>query len=242
MLILMGLVPAGFALDRAASPERLQSTREATAALTRIIEEHGDEASTQARAATKDHLERVRTRLEGVGAVVDIPREERFAVRHAIMLADRSIEELDKAGALGLDADQRADLKKRRAELRGLIEYAPSWVLVCVALALGIGTTVGWKRIVVTVGEKIGKAHLTYAQGASAELVAMSTVGLSAWLGLPVSTTHVLSSGIAGTMVAHGSGVQRSTVKNIALAWLLTLPVSMLLSALLFTLLRRALA
>src|SRR5262249_26693609 len=111
-------------------------------------------------------------------------------------------------------------------------------VLVLVALALGIGTTVGWKRIVVTVGEKIGKAHLTYAQGASAELVAMTTIGLSGWLGLPVSTTHVLSSGIAGTMVAQKAGLQRSPVRNIALAWVLTLPAAILLSGVLFIVFR----
>src|SRR5690606_2715307 len=121
-----------------------------------------------------------------------------------------------------------------RAELRGLTEYAPDWVIASVAFALGLGTMVGWKRIVVTIGEKIGKSHLTYGQGASAELVAASTIGVSAWLGLPVSTTHVLSSGVAGTMVALRSGVRGSTVRSIGLAWLLTLPASMGLSAVAF--------
>ena len=114
------------------------------------------------------------------------------------------------------------------------MDYAPSWVVLMVALSLGVGTMFGWKRIVITVGEKIGKSHLTYAQGASAELVAMSTIGLSAYAGLPVSTTHVLSSGIAGTMVAGRAGVQSKTVRNIVVAWILTLPASMLLSATLF--------
>jgi inorganic phosphate transporter, PiT family len=113
------------------------------------------------------------------------------------------------------------------------------WVKVCVAIALGLGTMVGWKRIVVTVGEKIGKTHLTYGQGAAAELVAAATIGAADGLGLPVSTTHVLSSGVAGTMVANGSGMQWSTVRNLALAWILTLPVAMILSGTLFLIFRQ---
>jgi PiT family inorganic phosphate transporter len=130
-----------------------------------------------------------------------------------------------------LDAKAAADYQK---SLKGLTNYIPLWVKVAVALALGFGTMIGWKRIVVTVGEKIGKAHLTYAQGACAELVAFGTIEAADVLGLPVSTTHVLSSGIAGTMVANGSGIQKETVRNIILAWVLTLPVCVLLGAALF--------
>ena len=122
-----------------------------------------------------------------------------------------------------------ATIKK---SLRGLTtKFIPLWVKVAVALALGLGTMIGWKRIVVTVGEKIGKAHLTYAQGASAELVAIGTIVAADLLGLPVSTTHVLSSGIAGTMVANRSGLQMDTLRNMLLAWVLTLPVCVLLGA-----------
>jgi PiT family inorganic phosphate transporter len=113
-------------------------------------------------------------------------------------------------------------------------KFIPVWVKVAVALALGMGTMVGWKRIVVTVGEKIGKEHLTYAQGACAELVAMCTISAADNFGLPVSTTHVLSSGVAGTMAANGSGLQISTIRNIAMAWVLTLPAAALLSGCLF--------
>lgn len=120
----------------------------------------------------------------------------------------------------------------------GQYTEAPSWVIVFVALALGIGTTIGWKRIVITVGEKIGKSHLTPLQGAAAELTAAGTIMASSMLGLPVSTTQVLSSGIAGTMFAAGTGVQRATTQKILLAWILTLPVSMLLSVILFYILR----
>jgi inorganic phosphate transporter, PiT family len=115
-----------------------------------------------------------------------------------------------------------------------LTNYIPNWVKYAVALSLGLGTMIGYKRIVVTVGEKIGKSHLTYAQGASAELVAMGTILAADNLGLPVSTTHVLSSGIAGTMAANGSGLQKDTLRNILLAWVLTLPVCIFLGALLF--------
>ena len=118
--------------------------------------------------------------------------------------------------------------------LKALTNFIPLWVKLAVSLALGLGTMIGWKRIVVTVGEKIGKAHLTYAQGASAELIAFGTIEAADILGLPVSTTHILSSGIAGTMVANGSGIQKDTVRNIILAWVLTLPVCVLLGAALF--------
>jgi PiT family inorganic phosphate transporter len=107
-------------------------------------------------------------------------------------------------------------------------------VKVAVAIALGLGTMVGWKRIVITVGEKIGKNHLTYAQGAAAEITAMATIGEADYFGLPVSTTHVLSSGVAGTMAANHSGLQWGTVRNLLMAWVLTLPVAMMLSGFLF--------
>jgi phosphate/sulfate permease len=114
------------------------------------------------------------------------------------------------------------------------IEYVPLWVVVGVAVALGVGTTIGYQRIVVTVAEKIGKSHLTYAQGAAAETIAALTIGLADRLHLPASTTQVLSSGIAGTMWANGSGIQNGTVRRILLAWLLTLPVAITLGATLF--------
>jgi len=135
---------------------------------------------------------------------------------------------------------QTADLKAvtdYHKAVDNATKFIPLWVKVAVALALGLGTMVGWKRIVVTVGEKIGKSHLTYAQGAAAELVAAATIGAADGLGLPVSTTHVLSSGVAGTMAASGSGLQWETVRNLAMAWVLTLPVAMALSGSLYWLL-----
>jgi PiT family inorganic phosphate transporter len=135
------------------------------------------------------------------------------------------------------DADW-AVLNNYKKHIDGATKFIPIWVKVAVALALGLGTMVGWKRIVVTVGEKIGKDHLTYAQGAAAEITAMITIGAADTMGLPVSTTHVLSSGVAGTMAANHSGLQWGTVRNLLLAWVLTLPVSIVLSASLFWIFR----
>jgi len=125
-------------------------------------------------------------------------------------------------------------IKNYKKHIDDATKFIPSWVKVAVALALGLGTMIGWKRIVITVGEKIGKDHLTYGQGAAAEITAMATIWGADHLGLPVSTTHVLSSGVAGTMMANKSGLQWSTVRNLALAWVLTLPAAICLSALLF--------
>jgi PiT family inorganic phosphate transporter len=134
---------------------------------------------------------------------------------------------------------EQATLNDYKSKVDKATKFIPSWVKVAVALALGLGTMVGWKRIVVTVGEKIGKEHLTYAQGACAELVAMGTIMAADNFGLPVSTTHVLNSGVAGTMAANRSGLQFSTIRNIAMAWIFTLPVAALLSGCLFYLFRQ---
>ena len=130
--------------------------------------------------------------------------------------------------------DENATLTYYKSKVDKATKFIPIWVKVAVALALGLGTMVGWKRIVVTVGEKIGKTHLTYAQGACAEITAAATIAAADGYGLPVSTTHVLSSGIAGTMAASGSGLQWSTIRNIAMAWVLTLPAAMLISGCLY--------
>jgi PiT family inorganic phosphate transporter len=129
-------------------------------------------------------------------------------------------------------------MARYKGRLDNATKFIPTWVKVAVAIALGLGTMIGWKRIVVTVGEKIGKDHLTYAQGGAAEIVAMFTIGAADQFGLPVSTTHVLASGVAGTMVANGSGLQWATVRNLAMAWVLTLPVAIVLSGALYWIFR----
>ena len=187
----------------------------------------------------KELLGALHADLHGKSSPNDLTEETRWGGRTKTLLIEQVLNQLQARIVPILVAEKAAILNQSRAHLRGTIEYAPTWVLVAVAFALGLGTMVGWKRIVVTVGEKIGKTHLTYAQGASAELVAATTIGLGNVLGMPVSTTHVLSSGVAGTMAANKSGLQMSTIKSIALAWILTLPVSMILGGGLFLIFRQ---
>ncbi|ARP81672.1 anion permease [Bordetella genomosp. 8] len=172
------------------------------------------------------------------GTLAAVPADAVGNVRNDMYLASETISHIKKKGGAGFDHDTQANVDAFKQELDASTKFIPLWVKVAVAIALGLGTMVGWKRIVVTVGEKIGKTHLTYAQGASAEVVAMLTIGAADMYGLPVSTTHVLSSGVAGTMAANRSGLQLATLRNLALAWVLTLPAAMLLSGLLYWALR----
>jgi PiT family inorganic phosphate transporter len=149
-------------------------------------------------------------------------------------LTSEAIRFLMKDKENDLNKEEVATLNAYKGSLDSATKFIPTWVKVAVAIALGLGTMIGWKRIVVTVGEKIGKTHLTYAQGASAELVAAATIGAADMFGLPVSTTHVLSSGVAGAMAANGSGLQVATIRNMVMAWVLTLPVAILLSGTLY--------
>ena len=172
----------------------------------------------------------VLARMNGLTDLHNVPGADRRALRLNVYLVSESLARLAKIKKVpnGLDAGVAERYQK---SLKSLTNFIPTWIKFAVALALGLGTMIGWKRIVVTVGEKIGKAHLTYAQGACAELVAWGTIEAADTLGLPVSTTHILSSGIAGTMVANKSGIQGGTVRNIILAWVLTLPVCVILGA-----------
>jgi PiT family inorganic phosphate transporter len=172
------------------------------------------------------------------GSVAKTPLDKVQNVRNDMYLVDEALRVLAKDKESELTADEKKQIGEFKKQLDFSTKFIPLWVKVCVAIALGLGTMVGWKRIVVTVGEKIGKTHLTYGQGAAAEIIAAATIGAADGLGLPVSTTHVLSSGVAGTMVANGSGMQWSTVRSIALAWVLTLPAAMLLSGFLFVIFR----
>lgn len=155
-------------------------------------------------------------------------------IRNDMYLTSEAIKNLDKKQPDLLQGKTKKDVAAFKADMDKATKFIPAWVKVMVALALGLGTMVGWKRIVITVGEKIGKTHLNYGQGASAELVAMSTIAAADMFGLPVSTTHVLSSGVAGTMVANKAGLQKSTVLNLLMAWVLTLPAAIILSGSLF--------
>jgi PiT family inorganic phosphate transporter len=181
--------------------------------------------------------------------------DQKFQIRKAALTINKNAKKLIESESVALSATDLNTLKKATAGkkapffsfgsssssgIAGITDFAPAWVMWLVALSLGLGTMVGWKRIVVTIGEKIGKNHLTYAQGASAELIASLTIGLATAYKWPVSTTHVLSSGIAGTMVANRGikNLQGGTVKNIVMAWVLTLPITIILSATLFVFFR----
>jgi PiT family inorganic phosphate transporter len=175
----------------------------------------------------------IRNEVTLYGSLKGVPQEMQANVRNQMYLASETMRLMAKNGPKMDPADAKA-LAAYKAELDKSTKFIPPWVKVAVALALGMGTMIGWKRIVVTVGEKIGKTHLTYAQGASAELVTMATILGADSIGVPVSTTHILSSGVAGTMAANHSGLQLSTVRDIALAWIFTLPAAALLSGTLF--------
>ena len=172
--------------------------------------------------------------VRGYGSLSKVPAEAVANVRNDMYLTSETIRLMEKNKVGDFDADTQDKLKLFKDQIDSATRFIPTWVKIAVAIALGLGTLVGWRRIVVTVGEKIGKTHMTYAQGASAEVVAMLTIGAADMYGLPVSTTHVLSSGVAGSMVANGSGLQLRTLRNLAMAWVLTLPAAILLSGSLY--------
>jgi len=261
MLILVGTVPMAYALNRAMpASETVRFVAMADSAQAALQRSAPVSSPTSTPAAARDVLSTfVRTRefnaavvpalaatagsiaqqVKTHGSLAGVPAEAVANVRNDMYLASEALRHLDKSGAARFDDDTRAKVGEFRKQLDQATKFIPVWVKIAVAVALGLGTMIGWKRIVVTVGEKIGKTHLSYAQGASAELVAMVTIGAADVYGLPVSTTHVLSSGVAGTMTASGSGLQMSTLRNLALAWVLTLPVAMLLSGSLYWLFTR---
>ena len=258
MLILVGTVPMAYALNRAMPASHVMEFAAVAEVAHQAIDKTATSLTPPAASAPADQrralAEYVRTRtfndqvlpalslmianlgeaVKQYGTLAKVPIAAVANIRNDMYLASESIKFLSKDSKVPLDADTRAKLKALKPQLDDATKFIPLWVKVIVAIALGLGTMVGWRRIVVTVGEKIGKSHLTYAQGASAELVAMVTIGLADTFGLPVSTTHVLSSGVAGTMAANRSGLQLSTLRNLAMAWVLTLPVAMLLSGSLY--------
>jgi len=241
MLILIGIVPVYFALNAKVSPSSLNgSLARIEQVISSIDETPLSEPDKKKLRTSREMSVQLRSLIGEKASVSDIPKQERFMVRKDILVMDRYISELSQRSELRMSENDKNLLKAEFKNLRSITDYSPRWVILMISLSLGIGTMIGWKRIVKTVGEKIGKEHLTYAQGASAELVAASTIGLSTHFGLPVSTTHVLSSGIAGSMVASKGikNLQPDTVRNILIAWLLTLPVVMIMSGTLFLLFR----
>jgi PiT family inorganic phosphate transporter len=257
MLILIGTVPTTYALNHAVTPRQSQDfvavSHQAADTLGKYVETSAvvgdprDDVTEYIRTkefkpgtmlALRVLVNDIGTEMSQFKDLAQVPREHVRNFRNDMYIVSEAIRLMQKSHKPEFAASDVAVLKNYKSHVDQATRFIPLWVKVAVALALGLGTMVGWKRIVVTVGEKIGKSHLTYAQGAAAEITAMATIGAADGLGLPVSTTHVLSSGVAGTMAANGTGLQWSTVRNLLLAWVLTLPSAMMLSGFLFYTLR----
>jgi inorganic phosphate transporter, PiT family len=260
MLILIGTVPTAYALNRALPESQIEQFVANSAAAGQVIEDKaaGHSVVGNPRSAVTSYVaERqineatypslavlvrdISSQVTQYGSLAKFPAEVVGNTRNDMYLVSEAIRFLVKDKQSELNDDQVATLNSYKGSLDSATKFIPTWVKIVVAIALGLGTMIGWKRIVVTVGEKIGKTHLTYAQGACAEITAAATIAAADGYGLPVSTTHVLSSGIAGTMAASGSGLQWSTIRNIALAWVLTLPAAMVISGVLYLLFSRLL-
>jgi PiT family inorganic phosphate transporter len=257
MLILIGVVPTAYALNRAPPAGHADAFLAAAHNASKVIEAHGAGYAIigDPRPAVTEYIHahqisegtypslavlvrQISDSVQQYGSVGRTPLDKVQNVRNDMYLASEALRVLSKDKESELSAEEKKEIGEFKKQLDYATKFIPLWVKICVAIALGLGTMIGWKRIVVTVGEKIGKTHLTYGQGAAAEIIAAATIGAADGFGLPVSTTHVLSSGVAGTMVANGSGMQWSTVRSIAMAWVLTLPAAMVLSGALFFIFR----
>ncbi|MGC9957497.1 inorganic phosphate transporter [Roseiarcus sp.] len=258
MLILIGVAPTAYALNRAPPEGHAAQFIASAHAASKIVEAHGAGYNVigDPRPAVTDYVHAhhiaegtypslavlvkdISDSVEQYGSVARTPLDKVQNLRNDMYLASEAFRVLAKDKENELTAEEKGQIADFKKQLDSATKFIPLWVKICVAIALGLGTMVGWKRIVVTVGEKIGKTHLTYGQGAAAELIAAATIGAADGFGLPVSTTHVLSSGVAGTMVANGSGMQWSTIRSIAMAWVLTLPAAMIMSGALFLIFRQ---
>ena len=238
MLILIGVLPAYFAVNTNIKLSEMKPDLEKIETIVTKID------TTGLSKLDNERIAKVVANIKDLKPLADSSDKANtkisLSVRKSILLISNNIKKLIEDEQIPLSAEDKAILKKAATKeeigLRQFTDYAPFWVVLLISLSLGLGTMIGWKRIVVTVGEKIGKSHLNYAQGASAELVAAATIGMASVWKLPVSTTHTLSSGIAGAMVASKGvkNLQAKTITNIVIAWVLTLPVSIILSATLF--------
>ena len=253
MLILIGTVPTAYALNRSMPASQIAQFETNSQAASAVINSKaaGYNVLGDPRPAVTSYVatrainegtfpslavlvKSISDQVTQYGTIAKMPGDQVGNVRNDMYLASEAIRFLVKDKESDLSAQDLATLNAYKKSLDNATKFIPGWVKIVVAIALGLGTMVGWKRIVVTVGEKIGKTHLTYAQGACAEITAAATIAAADGYGLPVSTTHVLSSGIAGTMAANGSGLQMATIRNIVMAWVLTLPAAMILSGALY--------
>lgn len=256
MLVLIGVAPAGFVVNMNASGYDITRTRDAVnhleqyyqqhnASLTHIIQMAPPKLPTPEEvpatspqefhcdsARALQAVQRAQVLLNNLQSYDQLTVDQRGQMRRLLLCISDTA---DKAARLEeTSLDDKRFLNKLKSDLLGTIEYAPIWIIVAVALALGIGTMIGWRRVATTIGEKIGKKGMTYAQGMSAQVTAALSIGVASYTGMPVSTTHILSSSVAGTMLVDGGGLQSRTIKNIAMAWIFTLPVCILLSGSLY--------
>ncbi|MFD1257665.1 inorganic phosphate transporter [Mucilaginibacter terrae] len=234
MLILIAFLPARFAVNhQIPNAQVLNNLRQTEQVITKAITTN----TTQQDVLLKLNNDINKTKAL-LAAKNEIDVAKTYSYRKQVESIVKDIKAVTSNHQINLSKTNRETLIKTVAVLQLVTDFAPVWVIFIISLSLGLGTMIGWKRIVVTIGEKIGNQHLNYAQGATSEIVAASTIGLSTAFGLPVSTTHVLSSGIAGAMVASGgkNNLNSKTLKSIALAWVLTLPVAITLAVLLFML------
>jgi inorganic phosphate transporter, PiT family len=258
MLILIGTMPTAYAINHAVHPSDVQQFLVASEQVVHILDSRVDKRAIlgpDARAEATDYIRTKQLQPATIvalrelvadldhevalnGAFRALPSQDQTGLRNDMYVASETIRLMQKSGNPAFTPAENAALKNYISRVDKPTRFIPDWVKVAVALALGLGTMVGWKRVVVTIGEKIGKEDLTYAQGACAGLVAMGTIFAADTWGLPVSTTHILSSGVAGTMAANGSGLRLSTVRNIAAGWVFTLPASALLSGVLYLIFR----
>ena len=231
MLTIIGLAPAAFAINQDLTPADLHVAAEAMPKVSEMIRSYGDDQ----KALGVEAAEKLGHTFGSAKTFEDIPPGERAATRNDLNRVLTELRVVSEGGSAP-DATRRQAKDDEKRFGRG-IQYAPWWVRILSALCLGLGTTIGYKRIVKTLGERIGKQHLVPAQGGSAEMVAAVLIGGAGLTGFPVSTTHVVTAGIAGTMVGSGSGIQPATLWQIGAAWVLTLPATILLSGGLFYLL-----
>ncbi len=251
MLVLVGIAPAGFVVNMNASGYEITRTRDAVTNFEHYLQQHPElpqklitmepplpATSTDGTQVTEFHchpantfdaIARVKTMLPGnMESYEPLSVSQRSQLRRIMLCISDTSAKLAKLP--GVSKEDQNLLKKLRSDMLSTIEYAPVWIIMAVALALGIGTMIGWRRVAMTIGEKIGKRGMTYAQGMAAQMTAAVSIGLASYIGMPVSTTHVLSSAVAGTMVVDGGGLQRKTVTSILMAWVFTLPAAIFLS------------
>lgn len=256
MLVLIGVAPAGFVVNMNAGGYDITRTRDAVVNLGQYYQQHGDSLNNVVQLAppalptpeetpagsSEFHCDSSRALQAvqqaqallnpGLQSYSQLSVEQRSHMRRLLLCIADTADKVSRQPQT--TADDKRFLSKLKGDLLSTVEYAPVWIIMAVALALGIGTMIGWRRVATTIGEKIGKKGMTYAQGMSAQVTAAVSIGIASYTGMPVSTTHILSSSVAGTMLVDGGGLQSRTIKNIAMAWVFTLPVCIVLSGCLY--------